>query len=94
VIENYREGFISAVNGDLLRKAGFKIVIDYTNGGASQVFPTCFTQLGINVIALNAYLDPRRFSRQPEEMAQAIVQLSVIVKISSCRYRTIDQSCR
>ncbi len=80
VIENYREGFISAVNGDLLRKAGFKIVIDYSNGGASQVFPTCFTQLGINVIALNAYLDPRRFSRQPEEMAQAIVQLSVIVK--------------
>jgi len=80
VLENYRESFIRAVNADLLKKAGFKVVIDYSNGGASQVFPTSFTQLGINVVALNAYLDPRKFSRHPDEMAQAIVQLAAIVK--------------
>ncbi len=80
VLEDYRDSFIKAVNSDLLKKAGFKIVIDYSNGGASQVFPTSFTQLGINVVALNAYLDPRKFSRHPDEMAQAIVQLSAIVK--------------
>lgn len=80
VLEDYRESFISAINVDLLRKAGFKIVIDYSNGGASQVFPTSFSQLGINVVALNAYLDPRKFSRHPDETAQAIVQLAAIVK--------------
>jgi mannose-1-phosphate guanylyltransferase/phosphomannomutase len=80
ILESYRESFISSINSDLIHKAGFKIVIDYANGGASQVFPTSFTQLGINLVALNAYLDPRKFSRQPDEMAQSIVQLSSIVK--------------
>jgi mannose-1-phosphate guanylyltransferase/phosphomannomutase len=80
VLENYRSDFISAINPDIIRKAGFKIVIDYANGGASVVFPTIFSQLGINLIALNAYLDPRQFSRHPDEMAESIVQLSSIVR--------------
>jgi len=84
ILENYRDSFISAINADIIRKSGFKIVIDYSNGGASQVFPTLFTNLGINLIALNAYLDPRKFSRHPDETAQSIVQLSAIVKSLNC----------
>lgn len=80
IIENYRADFISAVNADLIRKSGFKVVIDYSNGGACQVFPTIFTQLGIDVVALNAHLDPRKFSRHPGEMEQSVNQLSAIVK--------------
>jgi mannose-1-phosphate guanylyltransferase/phosphomannomutase len=80
VLENYRSDFISAINPDIIRKAGFKVVIDYANGGAAAVFPTIFSQLGINVIALNAYLDPRQFSRHPDETAESIVQLSSIVR--------------
>ncbi|MEP0828123.1 MAG: NTP transferase domain-containing protein [bacterium] len=80
VLENYRSDFISVLKPDVIRKAGFKVVIDYANGGASLVFPTIFSQLGINVIALNAYLDPRQFSRHPDEMAESIVQLSSIVR--------------
>ncbi len=80
VLENYRNDFISTINPDIIRKSGLKVVIDYANGGASQVFPTIFSQLGINVIALNAYLDPRQFSSHPDEMAESIVQLSAIVR--------------
>ncbi|MCX6829271.1 MAG: sugar phosphate nucleotidyltransferase [candidate division Zixibacteria bacterium] len=80
VLENYRTDFIAAINPDIIHKAGFKVVIDYGNGGASLVFPTIFSQLGINIIALNAYLDPRLFSRHPDEMAESIVQLSSIVR--------------
>jgi len=80
VLENYREDFIGAINPDIIRKSGFKVVIDYANGGAAAVFPTIFSQLGINVIALNAYLDPRQFSKYPDEMAESIVQLSSIVR--------------
>jgi mannose-1-phosphate guanylyltransferase/phosphomannomutase len=80
VLENYRSDFIRSINPDIIRKAGFKVVIDYANGGAAGVFPTIFSQLGINVIALNAYLDPRQFSRHPDEMAESIVQLSSIVR--------------
>jgi len=80
ILENYRADFIAAVNADLIRKSGFKVVIDYSNGGACQVFPTIFTQLGIDVVALNAHLDPRKFSRRPDEMQRTINQLSAIVE--------------
>ncbi len=80
ILENYRTDFMSAVNVDLIRKSGFKVVIDYSNGGACQVFPTIFSQLGIDVVALNAHLDPRKFSRHPDEMQRSVNQLSAIVK--------------
>jgi len=80
VLERYRTDFISAINPAIIQKAGFKVVIDYANGGASMVFPTIFSQLGINLVDLNAFLNPRLFSRHPDETVQSIVQLSAIVK--------------
>ncbi|MCX6827480.1 MAG: sugar phosphate nucleotidyltransferase [candidate division Zixibacteria bacterium] len=80
VLENYRTDFLASINPDIISKSGFKVVIDYANGGACMVFPTIFSQLGINLTALNAYLDPRLFSRHPDEMAESIVQLSSIVR--------------
>jgi len=80
MLEDYRTDFIGSIKPEIIRKAGFKVVIDYGNGGASIVFPTIFSQLGINLVALNAFMDPRLFSRHPDEMAQSIVQLSSIVK--------------
>ncbi|MCP4626034.1 MAG: nucleotidyltransferase, partial [bacterium] len=80
ILENYRSDFMSAANIDLIRNAGFKVVIDYSNGGACQVFPTIFTQLGIDVVALNAHLDPRKFSRHPDETKVSFNRLSAIVK--------------
>nr|MBN2276548.1 NTP transferase domain-containing protein [candidate division Zixibacteria bacterium] len=80
MLEDYRTDFITSIKPEVIRKAGFKVVIDYANGGSSIVFPTIFSQLGINLVALNAFMDPRQFSRHPDEMAQSIVQLSSIVK--------------
>ncbi|PKK83905.1 MAG: nucleotidyltransferase [candidate division Zixibacteria bacterium HGW-Zixibacteria-1] len=80
MLEQYRADFIAAINPSAIRKAGFKVVIDYANGGASVVFPTIFSQLGINLVDLNAFLNPRSISRHPDELVQAIVQLSSIVR--------------
>ena len=79
-IEEYREEFLKSIDNDVINKAGFKIVIDHSNGSSSNIFPTLFTHLGISAIELNANLNPRKFSTSPEENAQAIVQLSSIVK--------------
>lgn len=79
VLENYRLDFLTEVDTDIIRKAGFKVVIDHSNGSSSQIFPTLFTQLGISAVELNATLNPRKFSSSPEENAQAVVQLSSIV---------------
>ncbi|MGD8923231.1 MAG: sugar phosphate nucleotidyltransferase, partial [Candidatus Zixiibacteriota bacterium] len=79
VLVNYRQDFMSEIDIGLIKKAGFKIVIDYSNGAASAIFPTLFSRLGIRATELNAYLDPRKFSTSPEEQSQSIVQLSAIV---------------
>jgi len=79
-LEDYRSDFLNAIKVETIKKAAFKVVIDYANGGASIVFPTIFSQLGVNLIALNAYLDPKSFSRHPDETVQSIVQLSSIVR--------------
>ncbi|HWR82199.1 MAG TPA: sugar phosphate nucleotidyltransferase [Candidatus Deferrimicrobium sp.] len=79
VLENYRLDFLSAIDVEMIRRAGFKVVIDHSNGSSSQIFPTLFTELGISAVELNATLNPRKFSVSPEESSQAIVQLSSIV---------------
>jgi len=79
VLEDYREDFIKQIDGDLIRKAGYKVVIDHSNGSSSQIFPNLFSQLEISTVELNANLNPRKFSTSPEENAKATVQLSAIV---------------
>lgn len=79
VLYDYRNDFITGVDVNLIRNAGFKVVVDHSNGSSSQIFPTLFSQLGVTTTELNANLNPRKFSSTPEENAQAIVQLSAIV---------------
>jgi len=79
VLDDYRMDFLADIDVDLIRQAGFKIVVDHSNGSSSQIFPTLFSLLGISATELNAYLNPRKFSTSQEEQAQAIVQMSAIV---------------
>jgi mannose-1-phosphate guanylyltransferase/phosphomannomutase len=80
VIESYREDFLKAIDSEKIRKAHFKAVIDYSYGGACEIFPSIVGSLGCEVISLNAYLDPKKFSRSDEESSSAIQQLASIVK--------------
>ncbi|MCK5429421.1 MAG: hypothetical protein KAI94_08115, partial [Anaerolineales bacterium] len=79
VIEDYRREFISEIEVDIIRRAGFKLVIDHGNGSSSQIFPSLFSRLGVTATELNAGLNPRKFSTSTEEKARSIVQLSAIV---------------
>jgi mannose-1-phosphate guanylyltransferase/phosphomannomutase len=80
VIESYRQDFLKAIDSEQIRKAQFKAVIDYSNGGACEIFPSIIGSLGCEVISLNAYLDPKKLSRTDEELSRSIGQLSSIVK--------------
>lgn len=84
VQEDYRTEFMGAINSDVIKQAGFKLVVDHSNGSSSQIFPTLFFNLGISAIELNANLNPRKFSSSTEEDGQAIVQLSSIVTSLNC----------
>ena len=80
VLVNYRQEFMESIDNDLIRQAGFKVVVDHSNGSSSQIFPALFSKLGVAATELNAYLNPRKFATTPQEQSQAIVQISAIVK--------------
>jgi len=77
--EVYREQFLAALDLEAIRKAKFKIVIDYSNGVASTVFPMILGSFDCQVVALNAHLDPKKLTRDKSEIDMSLRQLSHIV---------------
>lgn len=80
ILESYREEFLKSIDVDLIQNANLKVVIDYAHGGAVDIFPAIFGELGCEVISLNAYIDPTKVSVSREEKNFAMRTLSVIVK--------------
>ncbi|MCL4510398.1 MAG: sugar phosphate nucleotidyltransferase [Bacteroidetes bacterium] len=78
--ESYREDFIKALDIEAIRNKKFNIVIDYSHGVASTLFPTIVGSLNTRVVALNAYLDPKRLTRTQREVDNDLKQLEDIVK--------------
>ena len=77
--EMYREKFLTALNLEVIRKAIFKIVIDYSNGVASTIFPIILGSFDCQVVALNAHLDPSKLTRDKAEIDMSLRHLSHIV---------------
>jgi mannose-1-phosphate guanylyltransferase / phosphomannomutase len=80
VLRDYQTDFMSEIDTDIIREAGFKIVVDYAHGSSSEVFPDLFSRLGISTTELNSHPNPMKSSVPPEESARATVQLSAIVR--------------
>jgi len=78
--DRYRDGLLKTVDSDVVRKAGLRMVLDYAFGSASSIFPGVLGALGVEVIALNAYLDESRISKTAEEFQRSLQQLSNIVR--------------
>ncbi len=74
----YREGFLRALDRDLLKKAALTVVVDFNFSPSSQILPQLLNILGFSVVALNAYVDEGR-GIQIKEKEQALAQLSAIV---------------
>jgi mannose-1-phosphate guanylyltransferase/phosphomannomutase len=74
----YREGYLRALDRELLKKAAYTVVIDFSFSPASQTLPQLLNELGFTVIALNAYVDEGR-GVPVKEKEQALSQLATIV---------------
>lgn len=81
--DRYRDGLLRFVEREVIRAAGFRIVLDYAFGSASAIFPSILGELGVDVISLNAYLDETRITKSPEEFSRSLEQLSNIVRTLS-----------
>jgi mannose-1-phosphate guanylyltransferase/phosphomannomutase len=77
--EVYREKFLSCIDTEAISRKKFRIVIDYSNGIASTIFPIILGSFDCQVVALNAHLDPRKLTRDKYEFDYSMKQLAHIV---------------
>jgi len=78
-VEYYTEDFLDFVDGEAIRRARPKIVVDYAHGPLSLLMPVVLGQLGCESIALNAFVDPRRDPVTWEQLRAQSAGLSDIV---------------
>ena len=78
--EYYQSGFMTNIDVEAINRAGFKIVLDYSYGSSSRIFPAILGKLNCEVVALNANIDGTRITRTTEEFTKALDQLSSIVR--------------
>jgi mannose-1-phosphate guanylyltransferase/phosphomannomutase len=79
VAEEYKEGVMHFIDTAAVKKRGFKIVIDYAFGSASQIFPSILGDLGCETVAINANIDENKLTKSKEDFDRYLNQLSQIV---------------
>ncbi len=79
-LEFYQNGFMSAIDAEAISRAKFKIVLDYSYGSSSRIFPAILGKLNCEVVALNANIDGTKTTKTAEEFDKALKQLSTIVR--------------
>lgn len=77
--EYYKAGFLSALNKEIVQEARLKVVIDYAFSSASMTFPAILGELGLEVVALNSYLNPQKITKSEKDFKYSLEQLSNIV---------------
>ncbi|MGE5190315.1 MAG: nucleotidyltransferase, partial [Gemmatimonadota bacterium] len=84
--DTYVDGFVKAVDADAIKAHGFNVVIDYSYGSASLIFPRILGRLGVEAVALNANLDAARITKTQEEYDRAVGHLVAISRSLSADF--------
>lgn len=78
-LERYSAAFLAALHPRAIAQAGFKVVIDYAYGNTSTVLPRLMGNLGVEIIALNAYFDDKKTIAFREDRDRHLQELGRIV---------------
>jgi mannose-1-phosphate guanylyltransferase / phosphomannomutase len=79
IYDYYREGFLRALDRDLLIKSAPKIVVDLNHSPAGTILPGLLNDLGCEVIELNSHVSESRTGTTIEQAERSMEQLSRIV---------------
>ncbi|MFW5782505.1 MAG: sugar phosphate nucleotidyltransferase [Candidatus Muiribacteriaceae bacterium] len=80
VLDYYKEGLIRFVDVEAISKANLKVVLDYSFGSASNVFPSILSEFNCDIIALNSFEDSKRITRTKEQFDKDYQRLGNIVR--------------
>jgi mannose-1-phosphate guanylyltransferase/phosphomannomutase len=88
VVEAYSSGFLTALAPRAIADANMRVVIDYAHGNASLILPRILSNLGIEMIALNAFFDNAKVltfganrGRHLEQLANVTISLGAALGI-------------
>ncbi|MBW7887584.1 MAG: NTP transferase domain-containing protein [Bacteroidetes bacterium] len=82
--ESYIRRFLSTIDSKIIAQKQFNLVVDYSNGIASTIFPNIIGSFNCHILSQNAYLDSKKLTRTKEEFKSAVDHLVHIV--TSLRY--------
>ncbi len=76
----YVDGFLKSVDAKAIASRKYNIVLDYSYGSSSVIFPRILGRLGVEAVALNAILDPSHATKTREEFDKGMRHLSTIAR--------------
>ncbi|MBI5827798.1 MAG: NTP transferase domain-containing protein [Deltaproteobacteria bacterium] len=79
-LDIYQSAFRAAIDEQAINRAKFKVVLDYSYGSSTRIFPTILGSFRCDVIALNANIDGTKTTKTAEEFQKALAQISSIVR--------------
>jgi len=79
IYDYYQEGFLRALDRDVLSRAKPKVVVDLNHSPAGNLLPTLLSDIGCEVIELNSHVEESKFGTAPEQLEKTMDQLSRIV---------------
>lgn len=78
--QEYMRDFVNHIDAKVIQTAKFKVVLDLSFGSTIHVFPEILRQLGVEIIALNAYENQSGLSRSPQMLEAALDDIGAIVR--------------
>lgn len=76
----YKEHFIDSIDLEAIRKRKFKIVLDYSHGITSTIFPNILGDFNCEMVSLSAHLDKERITREETEFKKSYENFRYVVK--------------
>jgi len=76
----YKQHFLSCLDVKAISKRKFRIVIDYSYGIISTIFPNILGDLKCETVSLSAHLEKERITRDDDEFKKAFDNFCYVVK--------------
>lgn len=81
-LEFYTSALEGAVDGDRVRDAAFKVVLDYSHGAVSLVMPSVLAKLGADVLAVNPFASTASAAAAADDLQTRTIRMGDLVRSS------------
>jgi mannose-1-phosphate guanylyltransferase/phosphomannomutase len=81
-LEFYTSALEGSVDGDRVRDAAFKVVLDYSHGAVSLVMPSVLAKLGADVLAVNPFASTASATAAADDLQTRTARIGDLVRSS------------